>query len=298
MRFIPQERGREETLAWLDTGTCESLKALLTHRDQAARQIRIRRGPRTLGNREVQAILREPSRRSVQRLHDVILGVEMDLVYGSLVGGSVTAVFHYNFSRAVGWNKNRQQAAASSRKVPSLQLREMVPAGMAAAAAARRTTTPSVGGRSPMPIRWLQLPTDSEQGATPDIRIARSWTPLSELGGWREEDEEEGGGGGNDIADYKRLSDRTILGSVTDSHNSHTHNNNYENSCGEEPLSSIDGWREEGEHKHSQVVCNTFSSTTSSPARLATKAEAMAVTIIRAQVRQVDVSNSIAKPTE
>ncbi|KAI8954200.1 hypothetical protein F4801DRAFT_596246 [Xylaria longipes] len=162
--FVPQDRGREETIAWLDAGTSESLVALLTERDQAARQVR--RGPKTKGTREVQLILNKPSRKTVEKLHRVRRQAEMALRYGT------PGVVMYKFSKSLGWNR------ASGSRVPSLQLR------------GPRVRVPAV---PPSPINWLVLPTlktpqISECGYKDEAREqwARSSSPVSEPGGWRD----------------------------------------------------------------------------------------------------------------
>ncbi|RYC54140.1 hypothetical protein CHU98_g12069, partial [Xylaria longipes] len=167
--FVPQDRGREETIAWLDAGTSESLVALLTERDQAARQVR--RGPKTKGTREVQLILNKPSRKTVEKLHRVRRQAEMALRYGT------PGVVMYKFSKSLGWNR------ASGSRVPSLQLSVSLLRGP-------RVRVPAV---PPSPINWLVLPTlktpqISECGYKDEAREqwARSSSPVSEPGGWRD----------------------------------------------------------------------------------------------------------------
>ncbi|TGJ84838.1 hypothetical protein E0Z10_g3920 [Xylaria hypoxylon] len=108
--FIPQARGRDETIAWLNTSTYDSLASLLTEQDQAAKQIR--RGPRTKATREVQMILNSPSCKTVEDFHHVRQHSEMAVRYGA------PGVIAYNFSKSLGWN------LASTSRLPSLQLRD------------------------------------------------------------------------------------------------------------------------------------------------------------------------------
>lgn len=65
LSFIPQEYARNETMAWLNSGTSNALESLLTERDRAAKQVQ--RGPMTKGTNEVQLILNEPSCKSADR---------------------------------------------------------------------------------------------------------------------------------------------------------------------------------------------------------------------------------------
>ncbi|KAI1750936.1 hypothetical protein F4782DRAFT_228426 [Xylaria castorea] len=170
--FLPQDRGREETIAWLNTSTSESLVALLTAIDQAAKQVR--RGPRTKGTREVQLILNEPSRRTVEKFHRVRKQAEMAVRYGT------PGVVVYNFSKSCGWN------SASTSRVPSLQLKD------------HRVNKPAV---SFSPINWLVLPNLKPPQIT-DYSCkdeSREWalsSPVSEPGGWRDTEQ-------MDISDLK-----------------------------------------------------------------------------------------------
>ncbi|KAI1818341.1 hypothetical protein GGS20DRAFT_581452 [Poronia punctata] len=151
--FSPRESGRDETLAWLETGTLDSLKALLTQRDQAGRQAS--RGPKTKGAREVQGILQRPSIETVEQLHRA---------QRRAVG--------YNFSRSLGWNNNK---AAARGIVPSLQLRDVGTLG-----------DDGNGTRSAGPYRpvsWFALGSESGEKS----RSATS--PVSESGGWRGTDD-------------------------------------------------------------------------------------------------------------
>ncbi|KAI0428860.1 hypothetical protein F5Y09DRAFT_343267 [Xylaria sp. FL1042] len=168
--FIPQDRGREQTIAWLNTGTCESLTSLLTERDQAARQIQ--RGPRVKGTNEVQQILQNPSCKAVEQLHSLKKQTEMAMRFG------MPGVVVHNFSRSFRWNKT------ASSKLPSLQLKD---------SGARVNEIESASAKVPplpfSPIDWFDLPIEGELANyehedTP--QQVRSWTPMSEPGGWRE----------------------------------------------------------------------------------------------------------------
>jgi len=257
MPFTPQERGREETLAWLETGTYDSFRALLTQRNQAESQIR--RGPRTMGAREVQRILREPSRQSVQSLHAACQGAEMALRYGVLGAAA------YNFSKTVGWNQD------AAMRVPSLQLSPMIP------------SLPPI--RPYTPIRWLQLPDPESESKEKGKEKGKEkekekkepttdcWSPLSEQGGWREDD----------IADMRldNIREGSLTGSLTRSDSEHS---NYFR-----PDERIDGWTE-GEYDLDDAHVE-------SDAPLGTEARAVTIKpVSSAQVRQVDVIKEEEKP--
>ncbi|KAI8632026.1 hypothetical protein F5Y19DRAFT_422885 [Xylariaceae sp. FL1651] len=181
--FMPQERGRDATIALLNTGTPESLAKLLTERDHAAKQVR--RGPKTKGTTEVQLILRKPSCKAVEKLYRVRQQAEVAVRY------SAPAVVAYNFSRSLRWNQK------SALKLPSLQLRAFGPAMMREI----RTASAKIPAAVPFaPIDWLVLPTptaatqgyvceeDEESQPQPP---ARCWSPVSEPGGWRDGATEE-----------------------------------------------------------------------------------------------------------
>ncbi|KAI1118887.1 hypothetical protein F5Y14DRAFT_446697 [Nemania sp. NC0429] len=136
--FIPQARGRQETMAWLDTPN--ALESILKERDRAAKQVR--RGPMTKGTSEVQLILKEPSYTSVEKFHNVQQRTEMTTRYG--LSGTVA----YNFSKSLGWNM------ANRSRIPSLQLRDLGTRMRQIRAAASK---PAILPFSPM--NWLVLPT-------------------------------------------------------------------------------------------------------------------------------------------
>ncbi|KAI1151880.1 hypothetical protein F4825DRAFT_451068 [Nemania diffusa] len=180
--FIPHDRGRQQTLAWLDTGTSESIVSLLKERDRAARQVQ---SSRTKGTKETQMILNEPSCKTVEMLHNVQRRAEMTIRYG---GPGAAA---YNFSRSLGWNR------ASTYRLPSLQLRDFgdIMRECEATSAGNTPATPF------SPINWivLQDPTKSprprwnfsfwehedELDEQPDCILS----PISEPGGWRDSEQ-------------------------------------------------------------------------------------------------------------
>ncbi|KAI0910602.1 hypothetical protein F4823DRAFT_561778 [Ustulina deusta] len=180
--FIPRDRGREETISWLNTGTCESLASILTVRDQAAKQIR--RAPRTKGTKEVQLILKKPSCKAVEQLHHLQKQTEMAIRYGA------PGVVVYNFSKSLGWNQ------ASTSRLPSLQLRDfetrMKELKVAAASIPAVPFSPmnwfvlaeSTIAHQPIPQRQLSNYEDGDE-----LQPARSSSPISELGGWRESEQ-------------------------------------------------------------------------------------------------------------
>ncbi|KAI0856164.1 hypothetical protein F4860DRAFT_422965 [Xylaria cubensis] len=158
LSFVPQDRGRDETIAWLNAGTSESLAALLTARDQAAEQVR--RGPRTKGTKEVHLILTKPSRKSVEKLHCVRKRAEIAVHYGA------PGVVVHNFSKSWGWNR------ASTSRVPSLQLRDL------------RISVPAIPPFSP--INWPVLPSLKSPQMTDYGYGDGHSSPVSEPGGWRD----------------------------------------------------------------------------------------------------------------
>jgi hypothetical protein len=168
----PQDRGREETMAWLKSGTSESLVTLLTDRDRAAKQAR--HGPKTKGTEEVQLILSKPSSKTVEQLHHVRRQAEVVAGYGA------AGVVAYNFSKSLGWN----QALAS--KIPALRLRNFGPSMKEI----RTVSTSCIPPVPFTPVDWLVLPTStSTMTQEPKSRKerkepARSLSPISELGGW------------------------------------------------------------------------------------------------------------------
>ncbi|KAI1120730.1 hypothetical protein F5Y10DRAFT_272787 [Nemania abortiva] len=180
--FIPQDRGRQETIEWLATGTSESLAALLTERDRAAKQAQ--HEPRTKGTEEVEPILKEPTYKNVKELHTVQRRTEMAVRYG------VPGVVVYNFSRTLGWNR----AAMSRLPCPPLQLRDFQ-------ARIREIKLASAGTPAAPypPIDWLVL---SERRAAQRPKLQKQLTyteydemdeqgaypisPISEPGGWRD----------------------------------------------------------------------------------------------------------------
>ncbi|KAI0113913.1 hypothetical protein GGR51DRAFT_556411 [Nemania sp. FL0031] len=181
MNFTPQDRARQETLDWLNSGTSDSLAALLKERDRAAKEVR--HGPRTKGTEEVQMILKEPSYRSVEKLHSAQRRTGMTIRYGA--PGAVA----YNFSKSLGWNR------ALPSQLPSLQLRDFQ---------ARIKETQTAPATIPVvpfsPIDWLVLsdPTASQQlslqrrlsdfALDGDVDEEEDYvsSPISEPGGWRD----------------------------------------------------------------------------------------------------------------
>ncbi|KAI1828068.1 hypothetical protein F4861DRAFT_535496 [Xylaria intraflava] len=188
--FIPKDRGREETMALLRTGTSESLSMLLKERDQASKQVK--KGPQTKGTEAVQRILQQPSRKSVEHLHQAKQQAEAENRYGA------SGVVAYNFSKTLGWNQ------AWEARLPGLQLRSETRMGEI------RNMSTSIPAIPLTPIDWIMLPetvvvqgptvqqvssfgSGYEQQEQPD----RPWSPVSEPGGWRD-------GEGIDIADLRQ----------------------------------------------------------------------------------------------
>ncbi|KAI1499161.1 hypothetical protein F5X99DRAFT_430899 [Biscogniauxia marginata] len=161
--FVPRDRGRKETIDFLKSCTSDSLARLLREQDRAERQVR--RGPKTIGNKEVQNILRRPSRRAVERFHFVRRQAEVAIRYGAPGAAA------YNFSRSLNWNKTAGQTL-----LPSLQLRD--PGNRMS-----RPSSISVAPAGPFtPISWLELP----KAKKPSSDDPESLSPISEPGGWRD----------------------------------------------------------------------------------------------------------------
>ncbi|KAI0383795.1 hypothetical protein F5Y04DRAFT_287087 [Hypomontagnella monticulosa] len=153
MDFTPRSQGERATLAWLGSGSLDSLNLLRGEQYRAIR--RLRRGPKTLGTAEVQRILREPSARSVMQLHRVREDAEVTLKYGS--PGRVA----YNFSRSLTWNQNNAQ------RLPSLQLSDFE--GTVKRARRGLFSGPSQYPSMSSSISWLDLGAPK----TPDACIKR-----------------------------------------------------------------------------------------------------------------------------
>ncbi|XXG94689.1 hypothetical protein Hte_000946 [Hypoxylon texense] len=109
LEFTPRDQAHDATIEYLKSGTEEDLSRLLDERDRG--ESHVRRGPKTSGTEEVQCVLREPSIRSVERLHNAFKQAEVTLRYG--YSGRIV----YNFSRSLAWNK-----ASRVPRLPSLQL--------------------------------------------------------------------------------------------------------------------------------------------------------------------------------
>ncbi|KAI1166923.1 hypothetical protein F5B18DRAFT_676909 [Nemania serpens] len=167
--FLPQERGREETMSFLSIGTSNALESLLTERDQAAKQVR--RGPMTKGTSEVQLILNEPSCKSVEKLRNVRQRAEMTTRYG--VSGTVA----YNFSKSLGWNMR-------TSRVPSLQLKDF---------GTRMRQIRTASARIPAvpfsPINWLVMPTSTTRRLSYYGHRDEPEEQISEAGIWRDSNE-------------------------------------------------------------------------------------------------------------
>ncbi|RYP23093.1 hypothetical protein DL765_001348 [Monosporascus sp. GIB2] len=111
--FVPQARGSEATLAWLERRTPDALSRLLIERDRAERQNRC--GPKTRGTRQVKQILLQPCRTTVEQLHQVRGQAEAAVRYGGDVPGAVA----YSLGRSL-----QNRAVRGCPRLPSLQLRD------------------------------------------------------------------------------------------------------------------------------------------------------------------------------
>ncbi|KAJ3554967.1 hypothetical protein NPX13_g10470 [Xylaria arbuscula] len=180
--FTPQARGREETIAYLNTGSSGSLTSLLTEQDKASEQIK--RGPHTQGTREVQQILEEPTHHSLQQLYDLQREAEMKVHYGT------PGVVMYNFSKSFGWNQTK------GTNLPPLQLRNLDKRrkGIRFAASTAPYLPPI---NSLVPQQPTPSASTSHQKEKNERQVPRCPTPVSEPGGWRDVDPPE------DIADIR-----------------------------------------------------------------------------------------------
>ncbi|KAI1416059.1 hypothetical protein F5Y13DRAFT_206991 [Hypoxylon sp. FL1857] len=151
--FAPRTQGKRATLAFANSGRPNDLAKLLDEQNRAERHVS--QGPKTIGNKEVHLILREPSIRSVERFYHVRKQAELSMKYG--IPGEVA----YNFSRSVTWNQTN---------APSLQLAGFEHRGVF-------SNTPG-----PMPIS-SPLSTCSTMVYTSN---SRQLSPISEPGGWRD----------------------------------------------------------------------------------------------------------------
>ncbi|RYP34950.1 hypothetical protein DL767_004027 [Monosporascus sp. MG133] len=116
--FVPQARGTEATLAWLERRTPDALSRLLIERDRAERQNR--RGPKTRGTREVKEILLRPCRTTVEQLHNVRDQAEAAVRYGGAVAGAVA----YSLARSLQNRAAAVRGGSGIPRLPSLQLRD------------------------------------------------------------------------------------------------------------------------------------------------------------------------------
>ncbi|KAI1177492.1 hypothetical protein F4777DRAFT_587298 [Nemania sp. FL0916] len=178
--FTPKDRGREETIAWLATGSPEHLVSLHAEQERATKNLQ---QPMTQGTKEVQLILDQPSRQSIEQLHNVKGRAEMAVRYGA------PGIVAYNFSKSLNWNK------AFASRVPSLQLRTLATVGRGTKAASEAASLVPFS-----PIDWLVLP-EAPTAQSPRQRRrssfggyeteceeqpTRSLSPISEPGGWRD----------------------------------------------------------------------------------------------------------------
>ncbi|KAI0593886.1 hypothetical protein F4775DRAFT_606969 [Biscogniauxia sp. FL1348] len=161
--FVPRDRGRKATLEWLYSRTPDSVARLAQERERAARQVR--RGPQNLGTFEVQDLVRQSSRRAVERLRLVRREAEVMARYG------VSGAAAYNFSRSLRWNRG---------VVPSPQLRGFDGGGGGGAGRPPSVTVAPAGPYTP--IRWLELPGPRAAGE----KGGSVTPPISESGGWQD----------------------------------------------------------------------------------------------------------------
>ncbi|RYP56517.1 hypothetical protein DL771_011836 [Monosporascus sp. 5C6A] len=116
--FVPQARGTEATLAWLDRRTPDALSRLRIEWDRAERQNRC--GPKTRGTREVKEILLRPCRTTVEQLHHVRDQAEAAVRYGGVVPGAVA----YGLARSLQNRAAAVREGSGSPRLPSLQFHD------------------------------------------------------------------------------------------------------------------------------------------------------------------------------
>ncbi|KAI4868519.1 hypothetical protein F4820DRAFT_444929 [Hypoxylon rubiginosum] len=109
LEFTPRDQAHDASIAYLKSRSADDLSRLLDERDRG--ESHVHRGPKTNGTEEVQCVLREPSIKSVERLHHVCKQAELSLRYGN--SGRLV----YNFSKSLAWNK-----ASGAPRLPSLHL--------------------------------------------------------------------------------------------------------------------------------------------------------------------------------
>ncbi|KAI1383240.1 uncharacterized protein F4822DRAFT_419852 [Hypoxylon trugodes] len=80
IHFTPRTQGEEATRAFVKNGMSDDLIKLLDDRDDAERQLN--NAPKTKGTEEVQRILREPSRKSIEDFHNARNRAEATKRYG------------------------------------------------------------------------------------------------------------------------------------------------------------------------------------------------------------------------
>ena len=113
--FVPQTKGTEATLNWLETRSAGALSRLKIERDRAARQNR--RGPQNRGAKEVKEILKRPSRATVEQLRQVRDHAQATVRYGAATGAVVHSLSQSLRGGAAG-------ARFAAPKLPSLQLKD------------------------------------------------------------------------------------------------------------------------------------------------------------------------------
>ncbi|KAI0176318.1 hypothetical protein GGR52DRAFT_590025 [Hypoxylon sp. FL1284] len=158
--FTPRSQARDASIAVLSSGSPEDLAWL---REQiACGESLARQGPKTNGTEEVQLILREPSKRSVEKFHDACKLAETTLKYGNY------GVMMYRLSRNLALDK------AKAPRLPSLQLTgfsDMIreSAGFNGNTSSLTIASPvsEIGGWRDVPI---SLQDDAQEEAEHDIR--------------------------------------------------------------------------------------------------------------------------------
>ncbi|RYP03187.1 hypothetical protein DL764_005336 [Monosporascus ibericus] len=181
--FVPQARGTEATLAWLERRTPDALSRLLIERDRAERQNR--HGPKTRGTREVKDILLRPCRTTVEKLHDVCNQAEAAVRYGGAVPGAVA----YSLARSLQNGAAAVRGGSGSPRLPSLQLRDFSTMVGEQLELVRRMPGSALSSVS-NPQTWFETPSPKPKGSR-----SPSPEPVGEASAWGEVSTEGSGRG-------------------------------------------------------------------------------------------------------
>lgn len=157
--FVPQAKGTEATLEWLEQRTPDALSRLLNERDRAAQQNA--RGPKSKGTREVKEILMKPCRTTVEQLQHVRHQAEATVRYGP------TGAVVYSLGQTL------QRRRSLTPKLPSLQLKDFSTMVQEQLDAVSRLPGSALNSATP-PGLWLDpAPAVGEASEAPSRRPSR-----------------------------------------------------------------------------------------------------------------------------